>query len=183
MTIPRSAISRILTGIVLLSPLFGQESAKQTTTLKGILSEQLRSTHNQPDWFVPANVAVQGLTAEQASWVDGHGNHSIGQLANHLIFWNGRQLAKLKGEPLAKYSGNNDETFNSFDAKKWSETVRQLDEIMVEFEKTVESADEKQLLTWASAIAHIGTHNAYHVGQIVYIRKLQGSWDPSNGVK
>jgi hypothetical protein len=26
-------------------------------------------------------------------------------------------------------------------------------------------------------------HNAYHIGQIVYIRKLQGSWDPEKGVK
>jgi hypothetical protein len=32
-------------------------------------------------------------------------------------------------------------------------------------------------------IAHVGTHNAYHTGEIVYVRKLQGSWDPSKGVK
>jgi hypothetical protein len=29
----------------------------------------------------------------------------------------------------------------------------------------------------------ICTHNAYHVGQIVYVRKLQGSWNPEKGVK
>jgi hypothetical protein len=81
-------------------------------TLKNILLEQLRSTHNKAEWFVPANTAVEGLTAEQASWTDGKGNHSVGQLANHLIFWNRRQLAKFKGEPEAKFSGNNDETFN-----------------------------------------------------------------------
>ena len=33
-----------------------------------------------------------------------------------------------------------------------------------------------------SAIAHIGTHSAYHTGQIIYIRRLQGSWDPSKCV-
>jgi len=27
---------------------------------------------------------------------------------------------------------------------------------------------------WLRKIAHIGTHNAYHVGQIIFVRKLQG---------
>ncbi len=26
-------------------------------------------------------------------------------------------------------------------------------------------------------------HNAYHIGQIIFVRKLQGSWDPEKGVK
>src|SRR5258708_4221876 len=94
------------------------EDQKPGPTLKSILLEQLRTTHNVKDWFVPANIAVAGLTAEQASWTDGKGNHSVGQLANHLIFWNRQVLAKFKGETPAKFSGNNDEPFNSFDSKK-----------------------------------------------------------------
>jgi uncharacterized damage-inducible protein DinB len=159
------------------------QDPKPPTTLKGILLEQLRKTHNEKDWFVPANIAVEGLTAEQAKWTDGSGNHSIGQLANHLVFWNTQELAKFKGEQPAKFSGNNDETFNSFDSKQWNSTVKQLDEVLTAREKAVESADDKKLETWASTIAHIGTHNAYHVGQIIYVRKLQGSWDPNKGVK
>ena len=61
--------------------------------------------------------------------------------------------------------------------------MKQLDEVMTELEKVVESASEDQLRTWASEIAHIGTHNAYHVGQIIFIRKLQHAWDPAKGVK
>jgi hypothetical protein len=159
------------------------QAKKSPTTLRGILLEQLRTTHNEKDWFVPANIAVEGLTAEQAKWTDGSGNHSVGQLANHLVFWNAQELAKFKGEPPAKFSGNNDETFNSFDAKQWAATVQQLDKVLTDWEKAVEAADEKKLETWASTIAHIGTHNAYHVGQIIYVRKLQASWDPSKGVK
>ena len=139
--------------------------------------------HNEKDWFVPINVAVEGLTAEQASWKNGSGNHSVGQLTNHLLFWNGRELAKLKGEPVPKFSGNNDETFTNFDSKKWNDTVKQLDQVMTELEKLVETVDDKKLQAWASEIAHIGTHNAYHVGQIIFVRKLQGSWNPEKGVK
>ena len=101
-------------------------------TLRSILLEQLRTTHNEKDWFVPISVAVEGLTAEQASWKDGSGNHSVGQLSNHLLFWNKRELLKFKGEPEEKFSGNNDETFNNFDSKKWSDTVKQLDQVMIE---------------------------------------------------
>jgi uncharacterized damage-inducible protein DinB len=159
------------------------KTAKAPPTLRSILLEQLRTTHNAKDWFVDANTAVAGLTAEQASWTDGKGNHSIGQLAYHLVFWNQQVLAKFKGETPAKFDGNNDETFNNFDSKKWAETVQQLDQVMKDWEKAVETADEKKLESAASTIAHVGTHNAYHVGQIVYIRKLQGSWDPEKGVK
>ena len=161
---------------------FGQ-SPKTPPTLKSILLEQLKTTHNQKEWFVPANTAVEGLTPEQASWRDGKGNHSIGQLANHLVFWNQEELTKFKGEPPVKFDGNNDETFNNFDTKKWNATVQQLDRVLTDWEKAVEAADEKKLESWYSIIAHIGTHNAYHIGQIIYIRKLQGSWDPEKGVK
>jgi uncharacterized damage-inducible protein DinB len=159
------------------------QEAKPTPTLKSILLEQLKTTHNQKDWFVDANTAVAGLTPEQASWQDGKGNHSIGQLANHLVFWNQEELAKFKGEPPVKFSGDNNETFNNFDSKKWAATVQQLDQVLTDWEKAVESSDDKKLESWYSIIAHLGTHNAYHIGQIVYIRKLQGSWDPEKGVK
>jgi len=159
------------------------QQAKPAPTLKSILLEQLRTTHNEKDWFVPANVAIEGITPEQAKWTDGSGNHSIGQLTVHLIFWNSQQLAKMKGQPPPKFSGDNNETFNSFDAANWPATVKQLDDVLTDLEKTVETFDDAKINKWASNLAHIGTHNAYHTGQIVYIRKLQGSWNPEKGVK
>jgi hypothetical protein len=99
-----------------------------------------------------------------------------------LIFWNSEELAKFKGDPPPKYSGNNDDTFN-FDAKQWTAAVNQLDEVMTGWEKAVEAADDAKLKDWYSIIAHIGAHNAYHIGEIVYVRKEQGSWDASKGVK
>jgi hypothetical protein len=29
---------------------------------------------------------------------------------------------------------------------------------------------------WWAIIGNVSTHNAYHIGQIIYIRKLQNSW-------
>jgi len=159
----------------------GQNTA--TPTLKTILLEQLHSTHDVKDWFVPANIAVAGLTAEQAKWTDGSGNHSVGQLANHLIFWNLQQLRQFKKLPQPPFNGNNDETFNSFDSKNWEATVKRLDSVLTAIEKAVEEADDTKLQSWYNNLAHINAHNAYHIGQMVFVRKLQGSWDPSKGVK
>jgi uncharacterized damage-inducible protein DinB len=170
---------RMLALVLLLAlPAAGKE-----VTLKSILLEQLRASHNVKEWYVPVSIAVEGLTPQQAAWTDKSGNHSVGQLANHLLFWNTRQLAKFKGEKPARFSGNNDETFNDFDAKSWAATVQGLDEVLTAWEKAVEAADEAKLQKWASTIAHIGTHNAYHTGQIIYVRKLQRAWDPEKGVK
>ncbi len=179
-------MKRVLVGLVVfvvVSCGFAVGQQDKPMTLKAVLLEQLRSTHNKAEWFVPANTAVAGLTPAQASWTDKSGNHSVGQLANHLVFWNREMLAKFKGETPAKFDGNNDETFNNFDAKSWDTTVKQLDEVMTEWENAVEAADDAKVSLWASRIAHVGAHNAYHIGQMVYVRKLEGVWDPNKGVK
>jgi hypothetical protein len=163
-------------------PCFPQNQPQKPATLRSILLQELHTTRNQADWFVPISAAVDGLTAEQANWQPPAGGHSAGQLTYHLLFWNRRNLAHLKGESQEKFSGNNDETFEKFDAKQWADTVRQLDQVMADLENLVESADDKKLAALAPTIANICTHNAYHVGQIVYVRKLQGSWNPEKGV-
>lgn len=167
--------------LLLAAPVYAQD--KKPTTLREVLLAELKSTHGAEEWFVPANIAVKGLTAEQASWTDGKGNHSVGHLAYHIVYWNKRNLQVLKGEKPDKFSGNNDETFDKFDAKTWNDTVQQLDHVINELEKWVETADEAKLKENAQVLTHISTHNAYHIGQIIYVRKEQGSWDPKNGVQ
>jgi hypothetical protein len=161
-------------------------------TLRSVLLAQLRSTHTAEEWFVPVNIAVAGMTPEQAKWIPpsqgGAANpapadHSVGMITNPLLFWNAESLAKMKGVKGAPLPGDNKETFNEFDAKSWPSTAARLDAVMTEIEGLVANASDAQLNEWASGIAHISAHNAYHVGQIIYIRKLQGSWDPDKGVK
>ncbi len=171
----------ILVLLVLAIPVFAQDQ-KPAPTLKSVLLQQLKDTHTNSNWFVCADVAVAGVTAEQANWKDGKGNHSVGQLAYHIWFWNERNLRNMKGEHPEKFGGNNDETFDKFDAKTWSETVQKLDAVLTELEKMVENADEAKLKAIAPTIANINAHNAYHIGEIVMVRKEQGSWDPKKGV-
>ena len=159
------------------------QSKQPPTTLRGVLLEQLRTTHNEEDWFVPAKIAVAGLTADQANWSPGKGQHSVGQLAYHLWFWDSRSLERFNGVKSPAFSGNNDETFNDFNPAQWDDLQKKLDQVMTDWEKAVEAADDQKLAANASLIAHVGAHNAYHIGQILYVRKLEGVWDPSKGVK
>src|SRR5258706_14704821 len=76
---------------------------KPIASLKTVLLRQLKTTHSQKEWFVPANIALEGLTAKQAMWKDGSGNHSIAQLAYHLAFWNERALKNFRNDPVEKF--------------------------------------------------------------------------------
>jgi hypothetical protein len=178
---------------LLLSPLVLAQAPKPAgppPTLKSVLLAQLRSTHNKAEWFVPVNAAIAGLTPEQARWIpksEGPKNpapedHSVGMLTYHLLYWNTAALAQLKGAKTPTTSDNT-ETFNKFDATNWPETVKKLDENLTALEQLVEAADDAKIAAMANTIAHISAHNAYHTGQIIIIRKLQGSWDPAKGVK
>jgi uncharacterized damage-inducible protein DinB len=180
-----AVVKRIVVFLLFLVAALAVAAQKSTppTTLRGVLLEQLRTTHDQEDWFVPASVAVAGLTAEQAKWSPGNGQHSVGQLAYHLWFWDERALEQFNGVKPAAFSGNNDETFNDFNAAQWDDLVKKLNQVLSDWERAVEAADDQKLAEKASLVAHVGAHNAYHIGQILYVRKLEGVWDPSKGVK
>ena len=176
-----------------LTPCLAQTPAKPQppATLRSILLEQLRSTHNKADWFVPVNAAVAGLTPEQASFIPASAgprnpapaDHSVGMLAYHLLFWDRQELEKFTGAKHTPFTGANTETFNKWDARTWNSTVTQLDGVLTALEHVVETADDRKLQSIASEIAHISAHNAYHTGQIIEIRKLAGTWNPDHGVK
>jgi len=175
---------RTLVFLLLILPLTASaQNKKPPTTLRGVLLEQLHTTYDTEDWFVPVSVAIAGLTAEQAQWSPGKGNHSVGQLAYHIWYWDNRELAQFRNEKLPPLEANNNETFDHFTPAQWDDLVKKLHHLMSDWEKAVEAADDRTLAEHASAIAHVGTHTAYHVGQILYVRKLQGVWDPGKGVQ
>jgi hypothetical protein len=189
-------LSAVLLPAILVAPLASAQAPaakppQPPPTLRSVLLSQLRSTHDKAEWFVPVNTAVAGLTAEQAKWVptnaagkvDPDANHSVGMLTYHLLFWNTNALAELRGEKAPPVPSNNDLTFNQFDATTWTKTVKDLDAVLTALEDVVAHVDDATLQKVAPTIAHISTHNAYHTGQILYVRKLQGSWNPDNGVK
>ncbi|HEY4011067.1 MAG TPA: DinB family protein [Acidobacteriaceae bacterium] len=193
---PRLLLATVLLTAGSLALGRAQTAQPKATDLRSVLLEQLHSTHDKAEWFVPLDTAVAGLTPAQARWVPTAGGvhakagqmHSVAQLVAHLIYWNERSLAQLKGEKPATYSGNNEDTFVGYDVNQitpaeWTALVARMDRVLSGYEQFVQTATDTKLTASATRLAHVGTHNAYHTGEIVYVRKLQGSWNPDKGVK
>jgi uncharacterized damage-inducible protein DinB len=163
-------------------------------TTKEFILEQLSATRNTKNWFVSLNDAVKGLTAAQAKWYDVNVNHSVWQIVNHLTFWNERWLIRTSGEVPPKMEGENSGTFSGDlgDEAEWQSAVKKLDDTLGEFETRLKDMDDEALRkeafegyegSWYDMFAQMTIHTAYHIGQIVYIRKQQGSWDSAQGVE
>ena len=154
----------ILFGILVLC--LSCTEKENTAQLGPLLSEQLKFSHTDENWFVPTQVAVNGLTSEQANWKDSTDNHSIAELISHLAFWNEIQLRAFKGEDFSDFKIDNDTTFVTYTQEGWNNIVLKLDSIQMELKQLTENANEEQLSEWASNMSAIASHNAYHAGQI-----------------
>ena len=159
-------------------------------TTRDLLLQQFENCTNKPSWFVTLQNALSGLTSSQAAWRTDEVANSIWQIVNHLTFWNERSLRRFRGEDVGSFTDTNDATFES-DEAAWEQVLSKLDSVMSGWKFALESCDETKMdeqafevrpSTWATVIADINTHNAYHIGQIVIIRRLQGSWTTELGV-
>jgi len=150
---------------------------EDNSELKPLLIEQLKNSHTDQNWFVPIKIAIKGLSAEQSNWKDSTENHSIGELVSHLTFWCEMNLKAFKGEDMSDFEVDNETTFKKYTDKEWKNLVAKLDSIQTEWERLTEKAPDDQLAEWSSEIANMTAHNAYHTGQIIYIRKRNGWWN------
>ena len=167
----------ILIVLPLIAFILGCSEKIDKSAIKPVLMEQLKNTHSEQNWFVPTKIAIQGLSAEQSNWKDSTENHSIAELVSHLSFWNGMNLRAFKGEDMSDFDVDNNTTFKKYTDQEWRELVIKLDSIQTEWERLTENATDEQLTEWNSEILNMTAHNAYHTGQIIYIRKRNGWWD------
>jgi uncharacterized damage-inducible protein DinB len=159
---------------------------------KRVLLEQFTACYDQNGWFVAVRNAIDGITAEQAAWKHGGADNSIWETLNHLVFYNYAYLERFKGVDYEYPTDDNDATFSAgVGENAWRAAVAEFDAVMTEWRGLIaDAADEKfdepvsasNPASWATLISNVNAHNAYHAGQILLLRRLQGCWDPSKGV-
>jgi uncharacterized damage-inducible protein DinB len=157
---------------------------------KETLLQQFSACYDENDWFVAVKNAIEGITPEQAAWKPADTQHSIRELATHLIHDNNACLQRFQGIKYTSPAENNDETFD-LAGGSWEADLKRFEAIMTKWREVLENADNAKLdelaphrneTNWGMEIANMNAHNAYHGGQIVLLRKLQGSWNPETGV-
>lgn len=157
--------------------------------LQDVLLDQFLANANDPSWYLPFTEAVQNISEEEAFWKPAEDSHSIAEIVQHLIYWNETwQLRYQKSDFKAVESNkDNDKSFVIPKNKMFNELRERLLEVLLLWQDLL---TEKQLESkvkgfpvpakWYELLGNSITHNAYHIGQIVYIRKLQKSWHLSD---
>ena len=157
---------------------------------KDVLIEQHTACYDENVWFVAVKNAIAGLTADEAKWKPDGADNSIWEEVNHLIFWNERWLQRYRGELDYPEDIENTGTFKS-EESDWKATCEKLFAVMDEWRAELKNVTEEKLSSpvndqyqepFFKPLAQQNIHNAYHTGQILLLRKLQGSWDRTKGV-
>lgn len=156
---------------------------------KEFVLDQLAVCRNMESWFKPMSMTLDGLTADQASWQPNQSSHSVAQIASHLLFYNERWLLRFEGAEVEEHAESNASTFTALAEpveENWRKLAEELDQNMERWQKAVKGADEELLhskipgfpveAVWWEALSNLCTHNAYHIGQMIYIRKMQDAW-------
>ena len=161
-------------------------------SVKQTLLEQFNVCFEANGWFVAVKNAIAGVTAEQASWKPEGTDNSIIGLVSHMNYYNNAYLERFTGRDFEYKISDNNETFTQTASDEdWRTEVERFAQITTVWRSAIESADEskfdemappKNESPWSTIIANINAHSAHHGGQIVLIRKLQGSWDSGKGV-
>ncbi|MCM3698348.1 DinB family protein [Paenibacillus macerans] len=153
-----------------------------------LLLLQKDNTWESEEWIVPLSAALANVTAEQAAWAPPGGGNTIWQTVSHINYYNQRILSRLRGIDPGPGVDTNEETFegsgDARDESNWSNTLAETKRIELELREAIASLSEADLeAPYGTSTETIGRelsrwmlHDAYHAGQIVLIRRQQGSW-------
>jgi uncharacterized damage-inducible protein DinB len=152
---------------------------------KNVLASQLLANANDPSWYVSFQQAVEGVSEEEANWKPNEECNSIAELVWHLLYWNKTWQARFeKGHVNAVPPiGDNDKSFVIPETYTFSVLKEELLDVLLGWQELLTEENSVSPVQgfpepayWWEILGNATTHNAYHIGQIVYVRKIQKSW-------
>lgn len=156
---------------------------------KELLQNGVKQVFYDEEWYPPISDALKNLTAAQACWQpEGKASNTIWENVNHLLFFKERLLSRIHKDNSFVAPQNNDDTFvqgGPNDEDAWQQTVKRTLQVHDALQSSLSSLQEGELDQLSPSLPiwqqylNILLHDAYHTGQIIQLRKLQGSW-PSN---
>ena len=153
---------------------------------KDVLADQLLANANDPSFYVPFSESVANLSETEAFWKPNDESNSIAEIVHHLLYWNETWQKRFEESHVSAVApiGDNNTSFIVPGNKGFIELKECLLEVLLRWQNllTREKVESEvngfpETAKWWGVLGNISTHNAYHIGQIVYIRKqLQKGW-------
>lgn len=152
-------------------------------TIRDVVLRQWTYTVDEFDWHPPLVEAVRGLTAAQAVWKPALERHSIWQIVRHLTHWKRSVIERWQGgSPDVDALNAVDWQEVSGDNAAWEADVQALLEVSRQIREMIAQWDDEELVRPPAAspkpkvftAMDLACHDAYHTGQIRYLRALEG---------
>ena len=145
-------------------------------------TEYLLNTQSE---FTSASRALEGLTPAQAMMKPKNCPHSVAEIVTHMLFWQTQVLNSIQGKPVQEVSSAA-MGWQKVSERDWD---RIHDEFLAGLELSLDMARDAELLgrvnrtnqTVGFRLLSHAEHDAYHLGQIVLIRRMIGAWPPPGG--
>ena len=159
-----------------------EEGFEKMPHAKTVLLNQLLANANDRSWYLSFQESVEGVTEEEAIWKPDPESHSIAEIVQHLIHWNKiwQTRYEMSDFDAANTWEDNAKTFHITQDIQFTDLKKELLDILLNWQTLItdeQSLDEKVQgfpveAEWWALIGNAATHNAYHIGQIVYLRKM-----------
>ncbi|MEO6168199.1 MAG: DinB family protein [Chitinophagales bacterium] len=146
-----------------------------------LLANELKKLFNGASW-IDVNIieTLSPLSAEQAAAKPFESVNSIWEIVNHLVSWRKGVLKRVQGVHFPSPENNFFEPVADTSSQAWKETLQQLNNSQQAWSKALEGMNATHLgLKWVPGnqtnyelISGILQHDAYHLGQIVLLKKF-----------
>ncbi|KOS04455.1 MULTISPECIES: DinB family protein [Paenibacillus] len=134
--------------------------------------------------------ALPDIDVELAGKKNAEMPYSIYQLLKHMIYWQQFMLEHLEGRK-PQLPGNVMESWPEETGPQSEEAWQAvINEFLQGVDQAVQIAETAQLddslahfpgETKAGLLRNIASHNSYHLGEIVLLRRIYGAWPPPGG--
>lgn len=133
-------------------------------------------------WNPPLIRVLEGLDDGLVDWSPTTGSaNTIRQIVVHLIFYKEQLLQRLQGVDSPDHVLNED-TFLAYTEHSWEQTVAKLVQVQRAIQVWLQNVQDDDLdrplphVPIGGQLLTLTMHDVYHTGQIVLLRKMQGSW-------
>jgi uncharacterized damage-inducible protein DinB len=147
----------------------------------------------EPFSHIPPDRALEGLTTDAAHRRVTGASHSVAEIVAHMVFWQEWFCERCDGAPTPM-PRSAAEGWPDVPSGSWPdleqrflaglERAASIGLPETRLDQPISPAIEFPPLAHYSirdALTHMAQHNAHHLGQIVLLRQLLGSWPPPSG--